>query len=100
EEGSELLDSKKECAEHVMLVDLARNDVGAVAVAGSGRVGDYKMGKGFLHVNHIIFRVTRRLNPTFHALDAFKASFPAGTLSRGRKIRAMEIIDSLEASRR
>ena len=100
EEGAQLLDSMKECAEHVMLVDLARNDVGAVSVAGTVRVADYKTIKTFSHVNHIISRVIGTLNPELHALDAFKASFPAGTLSGAPKIRAMEIIDALENKRR
>lgn len=96
----ELLECPKESAEHVMLVDLARNDVGSLAVAGSVRVAEYMSVKSFSHVSHIISRVTGLLDPSFHSLDAFKASFPAGTLSGAPKIRAMEIIDTLELSRR
>lgn len=98
--GSELLECPKESAEHVMLVDLARNDVGVLAIPGSVTVADYMKVKAFSHVNHIISRVTGLLEPSFHALDAFKVSFPAGTLSGAPKIRAMEIIDDLETSRR
>lgn len=95
-----LLNSSKDNAEHVMLVDLARNDVGAVSFPGSVTVADYKTIKAFSHVNHLISRVTGKLDSKFHSLDAFKASFPAGTLSGAPKIRAMEIIDTLEKSRR
>ena len=91
-----LLAEPKECAEHVMLVDLARNDVGAVATVGSVRVADYKKIHTFSHVNHIVSRVVGQLRPSLEPLDAFKASFPAGTLSGAPKIRAMEIIDELE----
>lgn len=96
----ELLESPKEVAEHTMLVDLARNDVGAIALGGSVRVLDYLSVKTFSHVHHIISRVIGQLPGSLHALDAFKASFPAGTLSGAPKIRAMEIIDALECSRR
>lgn len=95
-----LLSDPKECAEHVMLVDLARNDVGAVAVAGSVQVADYKILKSFSHVHHIVSRVVGRLKEALDPLDAFKESLPAGTLSGAPKIRAMEIIDELERSRR
>lgn len=98
--GQELLDSDKECAEHVMLVDLARNDVGAVSLPGTVHVSEYKSVKSFSHVNHMISKVNGELNPSYHPLDAFKASFPAGTLSGAPKIRAMEIIDDLENTRR
>lgn len=95
-----LLHDPKECAEHVMLVDLARNDVGAIAVPGSVRVPEYKTVKSFSHVHHLVSRVTGLLPPSTHPLEAFKASFPAGTLSGAPKIRAMEIIDELETSQR
>lgn len=98
--SSELLECPKESAEHVMLVDLARNDVGSLAIAGSVRVTEYMKVKEFSHVSHIISRIEGQLPESFHALDAFKASFPAGTLTGAPKIRAMEIIDSLESSRR
>lgn len=95
-----LLECPKESAEHVMLVDLARNDVGALAKAGSVHVAEYKSVKTFSHVHHIVSRVVGELEEGFHPLDAFKSSFPAGTLSGAPKIRAMEIIDELENSRR
>ncbi|MBA2726734.1 MAG: anthranilate synthase component I family protein [Parachlamydiaceae bacterium] len=96
----ELLTCPKESAEHVMLVDLARNDVGSLAMAGTVHVAEYMTVKSYSHVSHIVSRVTGQLAPSFHSLDAFKASFPAGTLSGAPKIRAMEIIDRLELSRR
>ncbi len=95
-----LLSDPKECAEHVMLVDLARNDAGVVSVPGSVRVSEFKVVKTFSHVNHIVSRVVGDLSPAFSSLDAFRASFPAGTLSGAPKIRAMEIIDELESSKR
>jgi anthranilate synthase component 1 len=98
--AQDLLMDSKECAEHVMLVDLSRNDVGAIALAGSVRVADYKVVKSFSHVNHIVSRVIGKLDASFHPLDALKVSIPAGTLSGAPKIRAMEIIDELENSRR
>lgn len=97
---AELLSNAKECAEHVMLVDLARNDVGAVSEAGSVCVAEYKTIKSFSHVNHIISRVKGQLKASLHPLDALKASFPAGTVSGAPKIRAMELIDELENSSR
>lgn len=95
-----LLSNPKECAEHVMLVDLARNDVGIVAEAGSVCVTGYKIVKSFSHVNHIVSRVKGRLQGSLHPLDALKASFPAGTVSGAPKVRAMEIIDALESTAR
>ncbi len=97
---SELLESAKESAEHVMLVDLARNDVGILSLPGTVQVAEYKTVKSYSHVNHLVSRITGQLAPALHSLDAFKASFPAGTLSGAPKIRAMEIIDTLECSRR
>ncbi len=92
----ELLDDEKERAEHLMLVDLARNDVGKVCKFGSVKVRDYMGIKKFSHVQHIFSRVTGELNDNKTSVDAFKAMFPAGTLSGAPKIRAMEIIDELE----
>jgi anthranilate synthase component 1 len=92
----ELLADEKERAEHLMLVDLARNDVGKVSKFGSVKVRDYMGIKKFSHVQHIFSRVTGELNDNKTAVDAFKAMFPAGTLSGAPKIRAMEIIDELE----
>jgi len=92
----ELLADEKERAEHLMLVDLARNDVGKVSKFGSVKVHDYMGIKKFSHVQHIFSRVTGELNDNKTSVDAFKAMFPAGTLSGAPKIRAMEIIDELE----
>ncbi len=95
-----LLTDKKELAEHMMLVDLARNDLGAVCQPGSIKVVDFLKVKHFSHVSHITSVVNGRLRPDRDALDALAAAFPAGTLSGAPKIRAMEIIDELESSRR
>ncbi len=92
----ELLADEKERAEHLMLVDLARNDVGKVSKFSSIKVPDYMGIKKFSHVQHIFSRVTGELNDDKTAVDAFSAMFPAGTLSGAPKIRAMEIIDELE----
>ncbi len=96
----ELLKDEKEIAEHVMLVDLARNDVGAVAVPGSVQVAEFKAVHEFSHVSHLVSRVIGKLDPRFDALDAFEASFPAGTLTGAPKKRAMELIEELESSPR
>jgi anthranilate synthase component I len=95
-----LLSDPKESAEHVMLVDLARNDLGAVSLSGTVKVASYKQPVRFSHLTHIVSRVIGKLDPKFSSLDAFKASFPAGTLSGAPKVRAMELIDELESSRR
>lgn len=96
----ELLADEKENAEHMMLIDLARNDVGSVSIPGSIAVKDFKKIQKFSHVMHITSRVHGTLKSGLDALDAIKAVFPAGTLSGAPKIRAMEIIDQLETSRR
>jgi anthranilate synthase component 1 len=83
-----------------MLVDLARNDLGAVSQPGSVTVSELLKVKHYSHVSHITSTVTGQLQDGYDALDAFKAAFPAGTLSGAPKIRAMEIIDSLENSGR
>ena len=98
EEG--LLKDEKELAEHNMLVDLGRNDVGRVCDFGSVKVSDYKAIKRFSHVMHITSKVTGQLSADKDALDALRAVFPAGTLSGAPKIRACEIIDELEPERR
>jgi anthranilate synthase component 1 len=90
----------KENAEHVMLVDLARNDLGRVAVAGSVRVDPYKAIERYSHVMHIVSGVQGRLAPGRDAFDLFAAAFPAGTLVGAPKVRAMELIDELEPVRR
>ena len=97
---AELLNDVKERAEHIMLVDLARNDVGRVAVYGSVTVDDLMMVERFRHVMHIVSNVSGRLAPQKSAFDALVACFPAGTVSGAPKVRAMEIIDELEATRR
>lgn len=96
----ELANDDKECAEHVMLVDLARNDVGRVCEPGSVAVNEFQRVQRYSHVMHMTSLVTGRLAPGFDAIDALKAAFPAGTLSGAPKIRAMQIIDELENSRR
>ena len=95
-----LLDDPKERAEHVMLVDLARNDLGRVCEAGTVEVAEFMEIELYSHVMHIVSTVTGRLAPALTALDALRATFPAGTLSGAPKVRAMEIIDELEHSRR
>ena len=96
----ELLADEKEIAEHNMLVDLGRNDIGRVSEFGSVRVSDYLTIKRFSHVMHITSKVTGRLREDQDAVDALAAVFPAGTLSGAPKIRACEIIDELEPERR
>ncbi|MEO8586489.1 MAG: anthranilate synthase component I family protein [Acidobacteriota bacterium] len=96
----ELLADPKERAEHVMLVDLGRNDLGRVAKAGSVRVEDFFRVERYSHVMHIASRVTGVLAEGKDAVDALVATFPAGTLTGAPKIRAMEIIEDLEPVRR
>lgn len=97
---ADLLSDEKEVAEHMMLVDLARNDMGAVAQPGSVRVTALKQIKLFSHVMHISSTVEAPLAEGKDAMDALRAAFPAGTLSGAPKIRAMQIIDALEGKRR
>jgi len=96
----ELQDDEKELAEHMMLVDLARNDVGATALPGTVEVKEFKEIQKFSHVMHLVSRVEGKRDPNIHALDVFFKNFPAGTLTGAPKIRAMEIIDELETSKR
>jgi len=98
--GHELLADAKENAEHVMLVDLARNDLGRVAKAGSVRVDPYRVIERYSHVMHIVSGVGGELAPGRDMFDLFAAAFPAGTLVGAPKVRAMEIIDELEPVRR
>ncbi|HEX4153551.1 MAG TPA: anthranilate synthase component I family protein [Steroidobacteraceae bacterium] len=93
---SELLADPKENSEHVMLVDLARNDLGRVATAGSVRVEPYRVIERYSHIMHMVSGVGGTLAPGFDAFDLFAATFPAGTLVGAPKVRAMEIIDELE----
>ncbi len=97
---TELLADVKENAEHVMLVDLARNDLGRVARAGSVHVDPYRVIERYSHVMHIVSGVKGELAPGRDAFDLFAATFPAGTLVGAPKVRAMEIIDELEPVRR
>jgi anthranilate synthase component I len=98
--GRELMADPKERAEHNMLVDLARNDAGRIAKAGSVRVAEYMNLVRYSHVQHLVSRVTARLGPGKDALDAFDAMFPAGTVSGAPKVRAMELLDRHEPTRR
>ncbi|HVV30277.1 MAG TPA: anthranilate synthase component I [Mycobacteriales bacterium] len=97
---AELLADEKERAEHVMLVDLARNDLGRVCSPGSIEVVELMAVERYSHISHIVSTVVGELAPGRDALDALAATFPAGTLSGAPKIRAMEIIDELEPTRR
>lgn len=92
----ELIADPKEAAEHVMLVDLARNDVGRVSEVGTVRVPEYRKIETYSSVHHLVSRVTGKLRKGLDAVDAFRALFPAGTVSGAPKIRAMQIIDELE----
>jgi anthranilate synthase component 1 len=96
----DLLADEKERAEHLMLVDLGRNDVGRVASFGSVRVPEYMTVEKYSHVLHIVSQVEGRLRQGLGAVDVFRACFPAGTVSGAPKIRAMQIIDELEPVRR
>jgi anthranilate synthase component 1 len=96
----DLLRDEKERAEHVMLVDLGRNDLGRVCELGSVLVDEFMFPVRYSHVMHIASRVTGVVAPALGCLDVLKAVFPAGTVSGAPKIRAMEIIDALEPSRR
>lgn len=97
---NKLLADPKENAEHVMLVDLARNDVGSMSIPGSVQVAEYRSVRSYSHVSHIVSRVIGTLDPKYTPMEVLKAALPAGTLSGAPKIRAMEIIDELEHSRR
>ena len=98
--ASELLNDPKERAEHVMLVDLGRNDLGRIAQAGSVHVDRYMQIQRFSHVMHLTSSVTAKLKPDLDALDVLAATFPAGTVSGAPKIRAMEIIREIEGQAR
>jgi anthranilate synthase component 1 len=97
---ADLLADPKELAEHLMLIDLGRNDVGRVAEIGSVQLTDKMVIERYSHVMHIVSNVTGKLKPELTAMDALRATFPAGTLSGAPKIRAMEIIDELEPVKR
>ena len=97
---TELLADPKERAEHVMLVDLARNDVGRVAEFNTVEISDVMHVERYSHVMHIVSNVVGRLRPEFTALDALRVSVPAGTVSGAPKVRAMQIIDQFEPTKR
>jgi anthranilate synthase component 1 len=96
----QMLHDEKERAEHVMLVDLGRNDLGRVSGYGSVKVKDLMYVERYSHVMHIVSALEGKLRPDLDALDAFAACFPAGTLSGAPKVRAMQIIEELEPTRR
>jgi len=96
----DLLGDPKEIAEHLMLIDLGRNDVGRVAETGSVRLTDKMVVERYSHVMHITSNVIGKLKPGLDAMDVLRAALPAGTLSGAPKIRAMEIIDELETEKR
>jgi anthranilate synthase component 1 len=98
--AAELLADEKERAEHVMLVDLGRNDIGRISRYGEVRVTEKMMIERYSHVMHIVSEVRGKLRPGVGAIDALKACFPAGTVSGAPKVRAMEIIEELEPKRR
>jgi anthranilate synthase component I len=98
--AEELLADPKERAEHVMLIDLGRNDVGRVAATGSVKVTERMVVERYSHVMHIVSNVEGRLAPGLDAIDVLKASFPAGTVTGAPKVRAMQIIDELEQTKR
>jgi anthranilate synthase component I len=98
--ADELLSDPKERSEHVMLVDLGRNDLGRVCEYGSVKVDELMAVENYSHVMHIVSRVSGRLRPGVGALDALRSVLPAGTLSGAPKVRAMEIIDELEPVKR
>jgi anthranilate synthase component 1 len=98
--AEELLSDPKELAEHLMLIDLGRNDAGRVAQSGSVQLTEKMVIERYSHVMHIVSNVEARLKPGLTAMDVLKATFPAGTVSGAPKVRAMEIIDELEPSKR
>ena len=98
--ADELLADPKERAEHVQLMDLGRNDVGRVAQIGTVKVTDNMLIERYSHVMHIVSNVEGKLKPGLDAIDVLKATFPAGTVSGAPKVRAMEIIDELEPTKR
>lgn len=98
--AADLLADQKECAEHLMLVDLARNDVGRIAQHGTVSVDDFMIVERYSHVMHIVSNVSGRLDDTHSSYDVLRATFPAGTVSGAPKIRAMQIINELETTKR
>ena len=97
---AELLADPKECAEHLMLIDLGRNDIGRVCQPGTVRLTEQMVVERYSHVMHMVSNVEGKLSPGISTQDVLRATFPAGTVSGAPKIRAMEIIDELEPSSR
>lgn len=98
--AAELLADPKERAEHVMLVDLGRNDLGRVSEYGTVKVSDLMIVERYSHVMHIVSHVTGQIKPNMDAFDLMRATFPAGTVSGAPKVRAMQIIEELEGEKR
>ena len=98
--SADLLADKKECAEHLMLIDLGRNDIGRIAQTGTVQVTDQMVIEKYSHVLHMVSNVQGTIKPELDAIDVLKATFPAGTLSGAPKVRAMEILDELEPTKR
>lgn len=98
--AEDLLADPKECAEHVMLVDLGRNDIGRISEYGTVNVRDLMVVEKYSHVMHIVSHVEGKIKPDMDAYDLMRATFPAGTVSGAPKVRAMEIIEELEGQRR
>ncbi|KXK41832.1 MAG: anthranilate synthase component I [Nitrosomonas europaea] len=98
--AADLLADPKERAEHIMLMDLGRNDIGRVAQTGSVKVTENMQIEYYSHVMHIVSNVEGKLKSGLNAIDVLRATFPAGTVSGAPKVRAMEIIDELEISKR
>lgn len=98
--AADLLSDPKEIAEHVMLMDLGRNDIGRVAQTGTVKVTEKMQIENYSHVMHIVSNVEGKLKSGLNAIDVLRATFPAGTVSGAPKVRAMEIIDELEISKR
>mgnify|MGYP006079787691 FL=1 len=98
--ADDLLADEKECAEHVMLIDLARNDVGRISETGTVSVDDQMIVERYSHVMHIVSNVSGLLSPEHSSYDVLRSTFPAGTVSGAPKIRAMQIINSLEKNKR
>ena len=98
--AAELLADPKERAEHLMLIDLARNDVGRIAKVGSVKVTEQMGIEKYSHVMHIVSNVEGELDREMDAIDVLRATFPAGTLTGAPKVRAMELIEAMEPTRR
>ncbi|MGL4767068.1 MAG: anthranilate synthase component I [Formosimonas sp.] len=98
--SADLLNDAKECAEHLMLIDLGRNDIGRIAQTGTVKVTDQMVIEKYSHVLHMVSNVQGQILDGMDAIDVLKATFPAGTLSGAPKVRAMEILDELEPTKR